>query len=284
MYTHYNIKTGEYTPKSYTETKTFRTSFYGCTELVRCNNHKKCTRCQNLWRKRDWAQSLNHTTEKHFKNWKFKTLLTIVSLKKEYDAGNKNKDIDLFMSDLIKSKRYVSSILFNSQYFSNKHISYTKEKGYNPHIHMILLSTKEFEKNKHLQKLLKKYKLRINSKTIRKANDNSFKTSIQKIVNYLLKFEKSRIDLERKYNITTQKKDIRKSNLFIKRKHTKKSKHLLNHIRDINTKYKKLIKLDIALFKNYNKKKPKTYIRMHKSVMKKIKLHNSRRAAEISRL
>ena len=245
------------------------TSYKNCTPLQRCNNAKQCPRCATLKRKRDFAKATNHLTEKHIKNYKHKNFLTIISKAQNISPITKNENIDNFMRDLLKGKKRDSSILKNSQYFINKHIDKSVEFGINPHFHIILLSQKSFKYSKTFKKLLNKYNLRVHNKAIYKKRNN-YINSIKSLVNYCLKSSFIRNEIERDYKLTKHKQDLFKSTLFSKRKLSKKAKCLYRHIRTARAELNKQRTQARRIFRNYNKSNPSTYLRMLKSLKKKL--------------
>lgn len=253
----------------HTQEKFIVTNYKECKPHSRCHNYKKCKHCADVKRKREFAKAFNHITEKHLKNYKYKNFLTFVSLNKSNDFELKNACIDNFIKELIRSKRYKSSILHNSQYFVSKHIS-KKDDLINPHLHMIFLSHKSFKHSKQIKRLLNKYNLRVNNKVMYKENNN-YKDSFKRLLNYCLKVNSNRLQIERDYNLTKGKRDIYKSTLFSKRKLLKKDKRLYRDIALAKALYKQKRVEAIRVFKRYNKTKISTYTRMLKSLQKKLK-------------
>lgn len=285
----------------------FSKSYKECTPLKRCNKHKKCPHCFLIWKKKQFSKATSHLTEKHLKNWKHKNFLTFVTLDTQLMADEINENIENFLKDLIRSKRYKSSILHDGQYFTMKHISKSDDKGINPHLHMIFLSNKSFKHSKHLKGLLKKYNLRVHNKPIYRDTDNSYLTSIKKLINYMLKPSHDRIEIERKYNLTSNQRDIKKSIMFSKRKliERKKDRKLYSYIclvmaftkevcqtiqaykrrhKELEAIYKQKRAEAIRIFKKHDKSTSKKYIRWHKSLIKKLELINLQRSRKIKAL
>lgn len=277
----------QYYSKNYSKSTLYSThlptNFENCSPLSRCHDYKKCPHCKEIQRKKEFSKATKHLTEKHLKNYKHKSFITITCKETDLDADTKNMQIDFFIKDLLRSKRYEKSCLHKGQYFIGKHVSYSNENGVNPHLHMILLSNKSFKHDKYIKKYLERYNLELHHRITTRDKDNSYKTSILKQINYILKAEKDRFNIEQISSLTKGKRDIKKSVLFSKRQ-SKKDKRLYNHIQEVRANFKKKRALAIKIFKNFNKTKPKTYIRMHKSLHKKLKLYKKQERTQISRL
>ena len=256
--------------KDYTKNNEKKQAYTQCYPEHRCNNTKKCKYCFNIWRKKQYKKATEHLKEKHIKGYKYKYLLTFVSLE---DKGlrSKNNNLDNFLKELIRGKRYKSSFLYNAQYISKKHISHSKERGYNPHIHFLYLGNKHFKYSKQLKKIQNKYKIRIDCKIIKREKNSSYLTSVKKIINYMLKQEDSKIKAEFLYNITKNKRDLKKSCLFSKYKMNEKEKRLYKYIHLVQVEAKKKRAEVIKIFLRRKDMGIKMYIRMLKSLQKKLK-------------
>jgi len=268
----------------YTENKNTSQGFTQCYRGHRCNNIKKCEYCYNIWKKKQFSLATNHLKEKHIKGYKYKYLLTFISLKSGKEFRSKNNDLDMFLKELIKSKRYKSSFLYRSHYFSKKHISHSKEKGYSPHIHFLYLGNKHFKYSKQLKKLQSKYKIRIDCKIVKREKNSSYLIAVKKIINYLLKKEDSKIKAEYLYNITKYKRDLHKSSLFSKHKMIEKDKRLYKYIHIVQAQAKAERQKAIEIFKKYNKSNLHTYIRMLKSLKKKFYRIKRREKRDIEKI
>lgn len=262
-------------------------SYKDCKPHSRCNNHKKCKHCAKERAKREFSKATKHLKEDNVSHFKHKYFIEFNTKENHKDHKLKNLLIDSFIDELIKSKRSKNSILYESEYFTSKHISYTNKMGYNPHYHMILLSDKSPKHNKQLKKLMDRYNIKVHYTKIYKE-DKKFITSIEKMINYCLKVEDDRIQLEQHQELTKNKKDIRKSNLFKYGKFTKLHKHLYKHIARI--KHNKAVKDREArkVYRRYLKRNPKlkphTKIKMIKSLKKKLERNKKSRDFHLYRL
>lgn len=240
-----------------------------CSPRARCHNHKECKACHDLWRRAQWSRACSHLTEKHLKSWKYKEYLVIASLK-DGNAIQQAQDLENFLNEWVRSGRYKSSLLHKSQYFTSKHVSKTEGKGYFPHVNMLFLSNNSFKHNRHLKQLLSKYNLRIKNTPISKDQDNSYKTSIYKLINYFLKWEKSRAEFEDMTKFNKGKREIRKSALFSKRKMMEKDRRLYNHIAQAKALYNQKRKEAIAIYKRNRHHRPRYVAKLHRSMIRKI--------------
>jgi hypothetical protein len=283
MYSNYTTKTAFTQEKRYTRNTTFK----NCTPAQLCNDFKKCPRCFDLWKKKQYAKAINHLTEKQIKEYKYKSFLTVVSLDTKISAKEKNSNLDLFLNDLIRGARYKASAFYQSEFFSMKQISYKNDFGANPHLHIIYLSMFKFIRNKKLKELLSKYNLRIDKKDIYKNEDRSYLTSIKKVVNYCLKANKDTFEIERNLSLTKGKRLIKKSVLFNNKKLQKKESLLYKYIHlktaPIKAHYKQKLQDAKRIFKKTNRTNAKTYIKKLKTYRKKLKSINSAREYYLAR-
>lgn len=244
-----------------------------CSKNLRCNNYKICPTCFKIWKKKQFAKLTKNLTEKRIKDFKHKYFLTIVSMDKKISAYEKNANIDLFLNELTKNKRAKSNLFYESEYLSIKQISATEEFEINPHLHIIFLTNRIFKRDKKLKDLLSRFNLRIHKTDIKKDIDNSYKTSVLKLINYSLKYNAKTIEIEKNYKLTHNKSYIKKSSLFCKRKLSKKHKNLYIYIHQqtalINAFYNAKLREAKATFKHYNRSNPKGYIIAIKSYKKK---------------
>lgn len=263
---HYTKKNLNIQQKSYIFTK-------DCSINHRCNNYKICLACFNIWKKKQFKKLTENLTEKRIKDFKYKYFLTVVSLDNKISAYEKNSNIDLFLNELTKNKRAKNNLFNASEYLSIKQISYNEQFEVNPHLHIIFLSNKIFKRDKKLKDLLSRFNLRIHKKDITKSTDNSYKTSILKLINYSLKYNPKTIEIEKNYKLTHNKSYIKKSSLFCKRKSIKKHKNLYIYIHQqtalINAFYNSKLKEAKSKFKHYNRTNPRGYIIAIKSFKKK---------------
>ena len=260
--------------------------YQNCTPLFRCHDYKKCKECNKLYRQKQYAKATNHLKEIHIKQYKYKYYLVFTSNDINISIQEKNSNIDLFIKDFL-SKRRNKNFLINkdSQYFITKEISYKKNIGYNPHYNMILLSNEPLdENNKQFQNLLNNCGIKYHVDNLYKT-DKSYLKSIQKIINYSLKFETERAELEKQISITKYKRNVLKSELFDEVKSQELHKRLYIHIQEAKAHYDNKIKEAKEVFKrNKNKNHPKNYLRLLKSMNKKIKYYNSVKARQVKRL
>jgi len=282
----------DYTTKPLKTTKTAYTfhkiSYKNCTPKLRCNDYKKCPTCFNIWKKKQFAKASNHLNEKVINKFKYKSFLTLVSLDTKINPYEKNSNIDLFLKDILNGTRYKSNIFFESEYFIAKQISFNKDFGVNPHYHIILLSNKQFKRDKKLKEKLKKYNLRIDKKDIYKTK-NSYLESIKKLINYSLKLNEDTQEIERTLNLTKNKRYVKTSKLFSIKKLKKSQRNLYKHIHQIkqgiNQEYAQAVKQAKALFiQRYNKLKPKGYIRGLKALKSKVSRAETRKNKKLTAL
>lgn len=255
-----------------TQVKSVHTS-QNCTILSRCNNYKICPHCFKIWKQKQFKKASENLTEKRIRDFKHKYFLTVVSLDRNINPYEKNSNIDLFLDELIKGKRAKSNLFYQSEYISFKQISYSEQYEINPHLHITFLTNRIFKRDKKLKELLSRYNLRINVQEIKKDIDNSYKTSILKILNYSLKMNNKTLEIERNYKLTHNKSYIKKSSLFSKKKDTKKHKNLYNYIHQqkaiIKAYYSAKLEQAKNSFKHFNRNNPKSYIKALKSYHKK---------------
>lgn len=271
-----------YTIKSFKKQQNTVHTAPKCTPLSRCHNHKKCEYCHTIWRRKNYTKITSHLTEQSIKQFKYKKYITFksFSLTKNYDK--KNIAVDNFINEFKIMKRNKSFIIDEkSQYVITKEISYTRKLGHNPHYNLILLSNKEFNlNNRQLKKLLDKYEIVIYIDNISKdSKSNKFLTSIKKLVNYSLKFERTRKDLESQIDITKYKRDLFTSEFFDSVKYSILQRKLYIQIKEIKEHYRAELKTAKELFKRNTKKtSPKNYLRLLKSFRKKKKRYKSAQA------
>lgn len=247
-----------------------------CTKLSRCNSYKKCKSCHTIYKNKQIKKLTYHLDEISIRKYKYKQYLIFSSLDTHKYENYKNADMENFINELIQTKRNKSSILKNSQYIAIKEISYTKQKGYNPHYNFIYLSDKKFIQSKAFKNLASRYNIKVSVKEIYKT-ERSFLKSIKKIINYSLKFDINRLDIERKYNTTKGQRDIKKSGLFIEQKFINLHKRLYKYISEINRHYNAKRLKALKLYKTYNKSKNSTKVRMLRSLNNKlIKIESSK--------
>lgn len=267
-----------------------------CTPLSRCHNYKICPTCARI-RENKIKKNTSHITESEIKKFKYKKYIVVTSKDINTNVYMKNADIDNFLKDFISKKRNKNFIIDNStQYFITKEISYNKKFDYNPHLNIILLSNKKFDtENKQFKNLVSSYNLDIFIKDITKR-EGTYKKSIDSLISYSIKFDKNRALLESDVNITKNKRDIFTSTLFDKKKYTKLQRNLYIYIRAFKDIYKakkqeiinksiKEIKEAKAIYKrNAKKTNIKQYIRLNKSLHKKINFINRTKARKLKRL
>lgn len=278
------LNCGNYTKKKlYSQIKQWQ----NCSPISRCHNYKKCPTCSRLYRQKEYSKATKHLSENHIKQYKYKYYLVFTSNDLKVSIQEKNSYVDLFMKDFLSKKRNKNFIINKStQYFITKEISYNeKHKDYNPHYNAIILSDTELHTdNKQFKNLLESYNVCVHVTKIYKS-DNSYKKSIEKIINYSLKFESERAELEKVLDITKYKRNVLKSELFDKSKSEKLRKRLYIHIQEVKDHYDGKIREAKEVFKrNINKKQPKNYLRLLKSFRKKKKYYNSVKARQIKRL
>ena len=267
-----------------------------CTKFSRCNDFRTCKTCNYIHTQKMKKQLLGHLTEEVINSYKYKYFIRVRNDDKNINIVEKNQMVNFFINDFTSSKRNKNFIIDkNSQYIINKEVSYSKEYGYNPHYHIILLTNKEFDlNNTQLKKMMIKNNIDLHITNIYKKN-NSYLESIKNIFTYINKYDESTAKIQRE-------------NKLLKGEHSNKSTNLFNSIylqefkKDIYSKFyflisfhflfkfeelhqnlyikimedrNKKIKLAKQIFKrNINKKHSKNYIRLHKSLMKKLKFIN----------
>jgi len=267
--------------------KNIKKQYKNCTPFNRCNNYKSCPHCSTAYRKREFSKATKHLHENDIKQYKNKYYIVFTSNDLKISTYEKNKYIDLFMTEFLAKKRNKNFIINkSSQYFITKEISYNKKyDDYNPHYNFILLSNDiiDFE-NKQFKRLLENYNIKFHIEKIYKS-DNSYKKSIEKIINYSLKFDENRARLENDISISKYKRNIYKSDLFNSEKYANLRKRLCIHIQATKEHYNNKIKQAKSILKrNLNKKHKKRYIILLKSYHKKVKYYNSVKARHIKRL
>lgn len=253
-----------------------------CYAFSRCHNHKKCEYCHDTWRKKNFSKITKHLNEKDLKKFKHKKYITIhsKSLSKNHDL--KNIDVDNFMDQFkIKRRNKNFAISKNSHFIITKEISYTKGLGHNPHYNIILFSHTPFDTdNKQLQKLLSVHDIELYEEDIYKSEkDNTYLSSLHALVNYVLKFEVKRSELESQISITYNKRDIFTTEFFNSEKHEELQSYFYKQIKEIKAHYKaKLTEAKRVFSRNTKKTSPKNYLRMLKSFKKKKKKYKSAQA------
>jgi len=268
-----------YTTKSFKKQEISVHTGINCAPYFRCNNPKKCKTCHDIWRKKHYSKTTSHLKEDALKKFAHKKYITIKSKSLSHDFELKNVDVDSFIEDFKIMKRNKNFVIENnSQFIITKEISHTSELSYNPHYNIILLSHKSIDlNNKQLQKLLHKYNIEIYIDDIYKDKyDNTYLTSIKKLVNYSLKFEAKRNTLEKQINITKYKRDIYTTEFFNSDKYKELQRSLYIQIKDIKSHYKqKNLEAKRVFKRNTYNTSSKNYIRMLKSLIKKNKKYKS---------
>ena len=275
-----------YTAKSFNKQDKNLYRFSSCSPYHRCNDTKKCKTCRIAWRKKNYSKITNHLNENDLKNYRYKKFIVITSKSLDTDYELKNKNVDLFMEQFRIMKRNKNFVIDkDSEYIITKEISHSKELGYNPHNNIILFSNKDFDiNNNQLQKLATIYNIDIHITDIYKAKeDKSYLTSLKKLVNYSMKYEDKRSELESQDNITKYKRDIHTTTLFNREKYQELQRSLCIYIKEeikvIKRHYKaKLIEANRIFRKNTQKTSPKNYLRLLKSLKNKKNKYSSAEA------
>lgn len=203
------------------------------------------------------------------------------------------------MKDFISKKRNDNFIIdSNSEYFFNKEISYNSEHGYNPHVHMVILTNKKWDSNnKQFQNLIKLNNIDFHIEDIYKR-ENSFLKSLECILHYINKFDVDTARIQSQTKILKGEHSNKHSKLFDINKIESILLDLPFRQKEIYSKFFLLISFFIifkkeqlqqklynkiieahkqktkeakAIFKrNANKKHLKNYIRLLKSLRKKL--------------
>ena len=267
-----------------------------CNPLSRCHNYKVCPTCARI-RENKIKKNTSHISETEIKKYKYKKYIVVTSKDIDSNVYFKNANIDYFLKEFLTKKRNKNFIIDSStQYFITKEISYNKKFDYNPHLNIILLSNKKIDiDNKQFKELTSRFRLDIHIKDITKR-DGTYKKSIDSLISYSIKFDKNRSILERDISLTKNKRDIFSSTLFDKKKYTKLQRNLYIYIRAFKEIYKakrtEIINKSIEDLKavktiykrNAKKTNIKQYIRLNKSLHKKINFINRTKARKLKRL
>lgn len=295
-----------------------------CKEYSRCNDFRTCPNCSEIHRKNIKAKLLTHLDEEIIESYQYKYFIRFRNNDKDFSSlitkqtfvtspQEKNNALNFFMKDFTKSKRNDNFVIDeNSEYFFNKEISFSKEYGYNPHTHMVILTNKEFDpNNKQFKKLLELNNIDYHIEDIYKR-DNSYLKSLNAILHYINKFDEDTAKIQRETKILKGEHSNKHSKLFninqiesniIDLPFRQKliySKFfllisyyffILKHemVQKLYSKiieaHKQKIKEAKAIFKrNANKKNPHHYKILHNSFTKKVKFANSQRSRKLSRL
>jgi len=281
------------------------TNQQNCNKFSRCHNYRTCRTCATIHKHKTIKKLTNHLEESIIKSYEYKYFIRFKNDDLKISVQEKNQYINLFMNSFIKSKRNNNFIIDdNSQYIFNKEIS-KSALGYNPHIHLILLTNKKFDTdNKQFKKLCNLYNISFHIEKVYKVN-GSYKNSIQSMINYFNKFDKDTATIQRQTKLLSNEKSNRHSNLFRQSKYQEIKQVLLLDIslilglfiivkkeelarrlyNKIIEQQNKLLKQAKQLFKrNTQKTSAKNYLRLLKSLRKKKELINSRKARALAKL
>ena len=272
-----NYTTNKPLTQGFNKPSFIHTHFTECKPKSRCHNYKKCKTCHTIYYNKSKEALLNHLDEQSIREYKFKEYLVFTSLNTNPCHDYKNQDLEDFINELIRTKRNKSSVLNNAQYVAIKEISRSLKLGLNPHYNFIRLANTKFTQNKAFKKLASKYNIKVKVFQIYKKN-NSFLTSVKDIINYSLKHSKARQEIEREIDLTKGQRDIKKSPLFDKEKFLDLHKRLYKYIRDITRYYNAKRVQALKTYKNYNKSKPSTRVKMLRSLYKKLNAIQSARS------
>lgn len=294
---HYNKDSLKKHSNSYTKAA-------NCSKFNRCHDFRTCETCATIHKHKSIKKLTNHLDENIIKNYKHKYFIRFKNDDLNISVQEKNAYVNLFMNSFLRAKRNKDFIINdNSQYIFNKEIS-KSAAGYNPHVHMILLSNKSFDiTNKKFIELCKLNNISFHVQDIYKVN-GSYKNSIQSLIYYFNKFDKDTQTIQRQTKLLSNEKTNRHSNLFRAKKYEdikaaffhdfllilsfdyviKKDildRRLCNKIIE---EQRQLLKTAKTIFKRNTKKtSARNYLRLLKSLRKKKNLINRRIAAAIRR-
>lgn len=319
--------------RDFTQVNSFHSS-KNCTKFSRCNNPKTCSYCNNEKRKRELKRYFSHLQENHILNYNDRYIVTFTNKDQHGGTRGKNSNIKAFIKEFISKYKRNKNFFINSnngEFIGSKEISFSKEGGFNPHFHFIILGNDLDFNNIQLQQLLKDHRIDMHKEEIYKdQKENTYLKSLKNIFIYINKFEEQRAELEQYTNISKGEQNTIKSKLFnpnyvynYNLKIVKKIFTISDYVINFNTvviprlyllisfyficlidrlkddMYKSLyiniiedhdakIKAAKQLFKrNISKYKQKGYIRLLKSLRKKIKaakIQKFKRLRKISRL
>lgn len=276
-----------------------------CTKFSRCNNPRTCKTCNKIYQYKIKKNLTNHIEESIINSFENKYFIRFKNDDLKLEVNEKNSIINLFLKDFIKMKRNKNFVINSkNEYIINKEISYSQDLGYNPHLHLILLSNNIFDtNNKQFKELCNKYNISFHIENIYKVK-GSYKQSITDLIGYINKYDNDTARLLSQNNILKNEKKNIKSNLFSKHNYNKtKSNIFINFLFTLSvnlnitfsklerTLYNKIIdeakakeKEAKAIFaRNANKLHIKNYIRLLKSLHKKLNSINHAKARKINR-
>lgn len=272
-----------------------------CTKLSRCHDFRTCPTCSKIHQKNIKKKLLSHLDDEIIESYQYKYFIRFRNNDKfELNVLEKNKVVNLFMQKFTRSKHKKDFVIDEkAEYFYNKEISKNDNYDYNPHTHMVLLTDKEFDINNPLFKdLLEFYNIDFHIEDIYKR-DNSYLKSLECILHYINKFDENTAKIQRETKLLKGEHSNKHTKLFkineiesiildlpIRQKEIYSKffllisfyfltlKELLNqklYIKIMEEAKQKTIQAKSIFKRNANKKHIKNYLRLLKSLRKKLK-------------